>query len=319
MSPLLRRLVDAYEGKVRIVYRQFPLITIHDKALIAAEATEAAGAQGGQDTFWKMHDLLFERQQAWASQPAEEMPKLLSGYAQELGLDTKAFDQAIANSTYKDKVMATYNAASAAGLPGTPSLVADGVHYPSQWGLSFEGFDVFIRVMEMRRRQLEAPPSVIQKGKQYQATIKTEKGDVVVELFADKTPITVNSFVYLAQKGWYDNVIFHRVIPGFMAQTGDPTATGIGWPGYYCSDELSPALTFDGPGVLGMANNGPDTNGSQFFITLAAQPDLNGKHTVFGRVIKGVDVVESLAARDPQNVPLDQPGDRILSITIAEK
>jgi cyclophilin family peptidyl-prolyl cis-trans isomerase len=303
---------------VRIVYRQFPLITIHDKALIAAEAAEAAGAQN-KDAFWKMHDLLFDRQQAWASLPAEEMPKVLSGYAQELGLDTKAFDQAIANGTYKDKVMASYNAASAAGLPGTPSLVADGVHYPSQWGLSYEGFDVFIRVIMLKQRQLDAPPVTIKKDKQYQATIKTEKGDIVVELFADKTPVTVNSFVYLAQHGWYDDTIFHRVIPGFVAQGGDPTATGIGWPGYRCSDELTPDLTFDGSGVLAMANSGPDTNGSQFFITLSAQPDLNGSYTIFGRVVKGMDVVESLTARDPQTASLDQPGDRILSITIEEK
>jgi cyclophilin family peptidyl-prolyl cis-trans isomerase len=171
----------------------------------------------------------------------------------------------------------------------------------------------------LKQRQLDAPPVTIKKDKQYQATIKTEKGDIVVELFADKTPVTVNSFVYLAQHGWYDDTIFHRVIPGFVAQGGDPTATGIGWPGYRCSDELTPDLTFDGSGVLAMANSGPDTNGSQFFITLSAQPDLNGSYTIFGRVVKGMDVVESLTARDPQTASLDQPGDRILSITIEEK
>jgi cyclophilin family peptidyl-prolyl cis-trans isomerase len=247
------------------------------------------------------------------------MPAILSGYAKEVGLDTKVFDQAIISETYKSKVMAAYDAATAAQLPGTPSIVADGVHYPSQWGFSAEGLDVFMRVIAMRRRQLDVPTSVIQKGKQYQATIKTEKGDIVVDLLADKAPVTVNSFVYLAQKGWYDNVLFHRVIPGFVAQAGDPTGTGFGWPGYQCSDELSPDRVFDGPGVLAMANSGPDTNGSQFFITLAAQPSLNGKHTIFGKVVKGLDVANSLAARDPQQGPLDQPGSRILKITIAEK
>ncbi len=318
MVALLERLVDAYDGQLRVVYRHFPLISIHDKALITAEAAEAAGAQGA---FWEMHDLLFERQQEWASRSAEEMPAVLSGYAKELGLDTKAFDQALADGTYTDKVMAAYNSASGAGLSGTPSFVASGVHYPSQqWGLSYEGLDAFLRVIAMKQRQFDAPPPMVtEKGKQYQATIKTEKGDIVVELFADRTPVTANSFVYLAQQGWYDDTIFHRVIPGFVAQTGDPSATGIGWPGYRCSDELNPDLTFDGPGVLGMANSGPDTDGSQFFITMSAQPDLNGKHTVFGRVISGMDVVESLAARDPQQVAPDQPGDRILSIAIQEK
>jgi cyclophilin family peptidyl-prolyl cis-trans isomerase len=318
MAPLLERLVDAFDGQLRVVYRHFPLISIHDKALITAEAAEAAGAQ---DAFWEMHDLLFERQQEWASRSVEEMPTVLSGYAKELGLDTKAFDQALADETYADKVMAAYNSASGAGLPGTPSFVAAGVHYPSQqWGLSYEGLDAFVRVIAMKQRQFDAPPpTVTEKGKQYQATIKTEKGDIVVDLLADQTPVTVNSFVYLAQQGWYDDTIFHRVIPGFVAQTGDPSATGIGWPGYRCSDELNPDLTFDGPGVLGMANSGPDTDGSQFFITISAQPDLNGQHTVFGRVISGMDVVKSLTARDPQKDTPDQPGDRILTITIQEK
>ena len=300
------------------MYRHFPLISIHDKAVIAAEAAEAAGAQGA---FWEMHDLLFERQREWAGVPVEDMPQVLSGYAQELGLDTKAFDQALADGTYNDKVMASYNQALTIGLTGTPSFIADGVHYPTQQlGLSYQGLDIFIRVIALKQRQFDAPPpTVIEAGKHYQATIQTEKGDIVVELFADQTPVTVNSFVYLAEQGWYDDTTFHRVVPGFVAQAGDPTGTGIGWPGYRCSDELNPELTFDGPGVLGMANSGPDTNGSQFFITLSAQPALNGHHTVFGRVIAGMDVVESLTARDPQSTPLDQAGDRILRITIEEK
>ena len=268
-----------------------------------------------------MHDLLYERQQEWASKPVEDMPELLSGYAEELGLDTEAFDQALADGTYNDKVMAAYNAAVAAGLSGTPSFAASGVHYPSQQlGLSYPGLAAFVQLMAMKEHQFDDPPPVvIEDGKQYQATIQTEKGDIVVELFSDETPVTVNSFVYLARQGWYDDTIFHRVIPGFMAQAGDPSATGIGWPGYRCSDELNPELTFDGPGVLGMANSGPDTNGSQFFITYEAQPHLDGRHTVFGRVIEGMDVAEALAARDPQAVSPDEPGERILAITVEEK
>jgi cyclophilin family peptidyl-prolyl cis-trans isomerase len=318
MSPVVERLVDAYAGQVRIVYRHFPLISIHDKAVIAAEAAEAAGAQGA---FWEMHDLLFERQQSWAAMPADVVHEEFSRYAEELDLDTEAFDEALANGVYRDKVMEAYDAAGQAGLSSTPSFVSDGVHYPAQqWGLSYQGLDVFLRLIGMKQRQFDAPPpAVTEEGKTYQATIKTEKGDIIVELFADQTPVTVNSFVYLAEQGWYDDTIFHRVIPGFVAQAGDPSATGIGWPGYRCSDELTPELTFDGPGLLGMANSGPDTNGSQFFITLAAQPDLDGRHTVFGRVTSGIDVVQSLNARDPQSVPPDQPGDRILSIQIEQK
>jgi cyclophilin family peptidyl-prolyl cis-trans isomerase len=316
--PLVERLVDAYGDKLRVVYRHFPLVSIHDKAVITAEASEAAGAQGA---FWEMHDLLYERQQAWASMPVDEMPELLSGYAEELGLDTEAFDEALASGAYTDEIMTAYNDAGAAGLGGTPSFVASGVHYPSQqWGLSYQGLAAFVQMMAMKERQFDAPPpQVIEEGKQYEAVIETEKGDIVIELYADQTPVSVNSFAYLADQGWYDDTIFHRVIPGFMAQTGDPSATGIGWPGYRCSDELDPELTFDGPGVLGMANSGPDTNGSQFFITLDAQSHLDGRHTVFGRVIEGMDVVEALGARDPQAVSPDEPGDRVLTITVEEK
>lgn len=315
---MLKRLVDAFDGQVRVVYRHFPLMSIHDKAVVAAEAAEAAGTQG---SFWEMHDLIFERQPEWASLPAEEAPAQFSSYAEELGLDTEAFDEALSNGTYTDKVMDSYTAATAAGLGSTPSFVAEGVHYPAQqWGLSYEALEVFVLVIDMKQRQFDSPPpQVIEEGKEYQATIQTEKGDIVVELFAEQTPVTVNSFAYLAEEGWYDDTIFHRVIPDFVAQAGDPSATGIGWPGYRCSDELDPDLIFDGPGVLGMANSGPDTNGSQFFITLAAQPELDGRHTVFGRVVEGLDVVESLTARDPREVLPGEPGDYILSITVEEK
>ena len=303
-----------------MIYRQFPLLTIHDKAMIASEATEAAGAQS-VDAFWKMHDLIFQRQQDWSAKTADEMPAVLSGYAKELGLDTKTFDEALAKHTYKDKVQASYDAAVKLGLRGTPSLMANGVQYPGdQWGFSSEGFDIFIKLLLLKPLQLkEPPPTVIQKDKQYQATIQTEKGDIVLELYADKTPLTVNSFVYLSQQGWFSNTTFHRVVPGFVAQAGDPTGSGIAWPGYRCSDELSPDLTFDGPGVLGMANSGANSDGSQFFITMAPQPTLNGKHTVFGRVTQGMDVVQKLTARDPQTAPAGQLGDRIIAVKIEEK
>jgi cyclophilin family peptidyl-prolyl cis-trans isomerase len=301
-----------------VVYRHFPLISIHDKAAIAAEASEAAGAQGA---FWEMHDLLFERQEQWASIPEDGVAQEFSSYAEELGLDTEQFDAALEDGTYTDKVMEAYESATLTGITATPSFVGDGVHYPAQqWGLSLQGLEVFSRLIGMKQQQFDAPPDqVIEEGKDYQATIKTDKGDIVVDLLEEETPVTVNSFAYLAEHDWYDDTLFHRVIPDFVAQGGDPTGTGIGWPGYRCSDELNEELAFDRPGVLGMANSGADTNGSQFFITLAAQPELNGRHTVFGQVIEGLDVVESLTARDPQSAPLDAPGDSILDVIIEEK
>jgi cyclophilin family peptidyl-prolyl cis-trans isomerase len=159
------------------------------------------------------------------------------------------------------------------------------------------------------------PPMSIDPKKSYTATLKTTKGNVVIELFADKVPNTVNNFVFLAREGYYNDVPFHRVIKDFMAQGGDPTGSGRGGPGYKFADEFHPALKHDSPGVLSMANAGPNTNGSQFFITHVATPWLDGKHSVFGRVTEGMDVVLAIPERDPGR---GGPAEKILSIDIAE-
>lgn len=162
-----------------------------------------------------------------------------------------------------------------------------------------------------------SPPSgALDTTKSYTARFKTEKGDIVVELYADRAPLTVENFVNLARAGFYDGTTFHRVIRGFMAQGGDPTGTGTGGPGYQFGDEFHPSLRHDGAGVLSMANAGAGTNGSQFFITHGPTPHLDDRHSVFGRVTEGMDVVQALRERDPQ---FDKnPGDRIDTIEITE-
>ncbi len=169
-----------------------------------------------------------------------------------------------------------------------------------------------------RNNMYRQPPAMaIDPRKTYVATLETARGNIVIQLFADKVPQTVNNFVFLAREGFYDNTTFHRVIPGFMAQGGDPTGRGTGGPGYRFADEFHPALKHDGPGILSMANAGPGTNGSQFFITFAATPWLDGKHTVFGKVIAGLDVLKTISPRDPQTART--PGDLIKTIRIEEK
>jgi cyclophilin family peptidyl-prolyl cis-trans isomerase len=166
-------------------------------------------------------------------------------------------------------------------------------------------------------KQWSTPPEMqIDPTKNYKAHMETDKGTMVIELFADKTPITVNNFVFLAREGYYDEVIFHRVIADFMVQGGDPTGTGRGGPGYKFQDEFVPSLKHDKQGVLSMANAGPFTNGSQFFITHGPTPHLNGKHTVFGQVVEGLDVLMSIPPRDPGNV--SAPSVKIISVTIEE-
>jgi len=161
------------------------------------------------------------------------------------------------------------------------------------------------------------PPMDIDPHKSYTATIQTGEDDIVLQLFAEKTPNTVNNFVFLAREGFYDSVVFHRVIENFMVQGGDPTGTGSGGPGYSFEDEFHPELRHDGPGVLSMANAGPNTNGSQFFITHVATPWLDGKHSVFGRVTGGLDVLMAIPVRDPAQS--HAPAVAIKTILIEEK
>jgi cyclophilin family peptidyl-prolyl cis-trans isomerase len=170
----------------------------------------------------------------------------------------------------------------------------------------------------MPNLQWSTPPKMeIDLKKLYTAILKTDLGDITIQLFADKTPITVNNFVFLSRQGFYDGTIFHRVITDFMAQGGDPTGTGSGGPGYRFSDEFNPSLRHNKPGVLSMANAGPNTNGSQFFITHVATPWLDSKHSVFGQVTEGMNVVLSIPPRDPSK--RDSQAVKLNSVTILEQ
>lgn len=169
----------------------------------------------------------------------------------------------------------------------------------------------------MSKQWKTAPEMEIDPKKKYTAKMKTDVGTMVIELFADKTPKTVNNFVFLARQGFYDGVIFHRVIANFMAQGGDPTGSGSGGPGYKFADEFHPSLKHDKQGILSMANAGPGTNGSQFFITHIPTPHLDNRHSVFGQVIEGLDVLMAIKPRNPQ-AP-EYAGVKILSIEIVEE
>ncbi len=168
----------------------------------------------------------------------------------------------------------------------------------------------------MAKQYASPPPMAIDPKKKYVASIVTPIGNIVIELFADQAPKTVNNFVFLAREGFYDGVTFHRVIKGFMAQGGDPTGSGRGGPGYAFTDEFHPQRRHDAPGILSMANAGPNTNGSQFFITQAPTPHLDNRHSVFGKVTAGMDVVLKIPERDPARA--SAPGLAITRVEIAE-
>ncbi len=288
--------------------------SIHDKAILAAQAAEAAGAQG---KFWEMHDLLFERQRAWAGLTPAQAKSTMIEYAQELGLDTEQFTAALDNETYLDAVKTAYTHATELGLPGTPTLFLNGQYYDGPRSDFVLGG--LTKLYNYDGPQYSSPPTMqIDPAKAYFANVETNKGHFCIELYADKAPITVNNFVFLANEGFYDGAPFHRVLPGFMAQTGDPSGSGFGGPGYRFDNEIHADLKHDGPGVVSMANAGPNTNGSQFFITYKAVPDLDGGYSIFGQVVKGMNVVESIAPRDPQQDPY-APADVIKTITISSQ
>ena len=160
----------------------------------------------------------------------------------------------------------------------------------------------------MAKKQWDSPPAMqIDEKKMYRITIETSRGTIELELYPNHAPKTVNNFVFLAREGYYDGVVFHRVIPDFVIQGGDPTGTGRGGPGYRFEDECAGNPLIHERGVISMANAGPDTNGSQFFITHSPQSHLNGKHTVFGKVVKGLEVVDAI-----------QQGDKMERVTVSE-
>jgi cyclophilin family peptidyl-prolyl cis-trans isomerase len=313
----LTRLEDEHSDDLRVVFRHFPLINIHGKAQVTAEAAEAAGAQGA---FWEMHDRIFEQQSLWSTVTVTQARETLIGYAADLGLDTERFAADLEQGTYRDAVMAGYQEAAAQQLPGTPTIFINGQRFEAP--LSYFWLDAFVRLELLTQEQYEAEPEmIIDPQKQYQAIIKTDRGDIVVELDAKSAPVTVNNFVFLAREGWYDGVTFFRVLPGFVAQAGDPTDTGLGGPGYQLPAEIDLLHKL---GAIAMARRSDRVNperlssGSQFYIALDALPQLDGAYTVFGFVTEGLDVAQALSPRDPSQNPELPPGDTIVSIEIKE-
>ena len=312
---VLTVIAEAHPDTVRVVYRHYPQPDRYDKSLLAARAAEAAGEQG---RFWDMHDILFAKQSEWVFLTPEQFTPWVLKEAARFGMDAARFETAYNDPAIAAKVQKSIEAGKAAGIPVLPLVLVNGQIYTGP--TEFAAFDQVVRLIALGGKQFTTCPEMeIDPSKQYIATIKTAKGDIVLELFADKAPLTVNSFVFLARRGWFDGVTFHRVIAGFVAQAGDPSGTGLGGPGYIFRNEIDPSLSFDKPGMVGMANSGPDTNGSQFFITFGPQTSLDGSYTIFGHVLSGMDVLAQIAVRDPSQGYLLAEGDMIITITIEER
>jgi len=300
---------------VRFIFRPLPLIDVLDKS---DKAVLAALAADEQNKFWVMYDLLFVKHTEWVSLNPEAFNAWLIKEAIVLGMDGARLEAAINADETATSMRSKYDAAKKLNLPAVPLVLINGSLQPS-YLLDYQSISDAVGLIALGQKQFsQCPAFSVNPQKQYIATLHTDKGDIVIQLFADKAPLAVNSFVFLARQGWYDGVTFHRVIPGFVAQAGDPSGTGRGNPGYFFNNQISD-LKFDKPGMVGMANNGADTNGSQFFITFAPAAHLDGGYTIFGQVLNGLNVAEQLTPRDPDQGAVLQPGDKILSVEIEEK
>jgi cyclophilin family peptidyl-prolyl cis-trans isomerase len=312
---VVNRLLEKYPDNIRFISRIFPLVGRNDKAVFSAQAVEAAHLQ---NKYWEMHDLLFSQQTNWVNLSMEDFEQWSAAQASALGMDVEQYQADVKSEAVLNLVQSNFETAREFGPFAVPLIVINGEIYlgPQDFG-SLN--DIVALILLGKRHFTNCPPMLVAKTRQYIATLHTEKGDVVIQLFADKTPYTVNSFVYLAQQGWYDDITFHRVLPDLFAQTGDPSGTGKGTPGYYVVTEILPELTFNRPGMVAMVNSGPDTSGSQFFITYASTPQFDGQYTIFGEVLSGMDVLGQLTPRNVQLGVETPPGDRLLSIEIEEK
>lgn len=275
--------------------------------------------------FWEYHDALFERQADWSALDETEARAFFVNLAVELGLDGDAFTAALDEDEFAGYVTAAGEEAMALELPGTPSAIVNGQIVPSE-GLprDFETWESFvkdeIKLKDLAARQYKAaPPMTIDTNARYLAHVEMASGGTfTIELLPQSAPQTVNSFVFLAREGWFDGVTFHRVLPGFVAQTGDPSGTGRGGPGYMIPNEIDANLSHNEAGIVAMANAGPNTNGSQWYITFGDVSQLDGSYTIFGRVTEGMEVVEAITPRDPSRQANLPAGDAITRITIEE-
>ncbi|MHC1772634.1 MAG: peptidylprolyl isomerase [Flexilinea sp.] len=324
---------------VRYVYRHFPL-SFHEKAPMAAYAADAAGAQG---LFFVAEEFLYGTQAEWTAIETLDAFEtwLKEKFKTEIaGLDYDQWLIDYGSTDIRAKVDGAFDKVAAYGIiEGTPSVFLNFNGYQG----SFDAVSLkkYVDLFKLQSRVYDAcPPLMLDDSKEYRALVDTTKGQITIDLLADKAPLAVNNFLFLANEGWFDQVGFHRIVPDFVAQTGDPSGTGLGTPGYYFADETSDAK-FGDPGMVGMANSGAGKNGSQFFFTydlhnyyLQSITDANAglegedkltdemievevqkqldslaeSYTVFGKISDGYDVIGSLAQ-----------GDQILSVKVEEK
>ncbi len=293
LAPVLRHIWQAHTQDVALVFRHFPLINLHDKAALAAQAAEAAARQG---KFWEMHDLLFAEQSRWTGLDGKAFLAYLQDAASRLGLDVARFRQDLQSQEIHDLVQRAWENGINHNLPAVPMLYINAQLYTGP--LDFKDLDAVVRLKILEAHQFHAcPPRAIAPDATVEAELLTTRGALTLRLFPAQAPNAVNSFAFLAAHGWYENNPVLEAAEG-LVRTGDPSGTGYGNAGYTFGLELAPDLKFDRPGMVALYSAGGETNSSQFFITLKALPQYDGHATIFGKVVRGMDVARALRAGD---------------------
>jgi cyclophilin family peptidyl-prolyl cis-trans isomerase/protein-disulfide isomerase len=315
LADSLRQIRSTHPNDVRLIYLHAPQLN-RDKDGLAIQAVEAADLQG---KFWEMHDLLFEKHTEWSVLVPAEFETWVTSQAADLGMDVTRFQADFGSPQVADRLQLAIQ--FMAGVkPFLPPLLFVNSTSPYTALADFASLDTVVRLNALTMRQFsDCPPMRVDKLKQYIVTLHTSKGDVVLQLFPEKAPKAVNNFIFLARNGWYDEITFYRVLPEDRVMTGDPSETGLGNPGYLFETEISAGLRFDQPGMVAMDNDGPDTNGSRFFINLARNPQMDGQYTIFGQVLSGLDIFSTLTTRNPQPGVVLPAGDELISVSIEER
>jgi len=293
---LLAQLNALHPGELRLEYRHFPLVTVYDKSLIAVLAAEAAGQQG---QFWNMHTWLYNHQSLWIADEPDDFVERLLDIAVEMGVDPEAFEAALRDPQLQERVQLTFGYGLQRGLSAVPYLEIN--QEPFMLSLSLANLEAVVRLALLQPDQYDSyPPLVIPEDWNGLIHLRLDNGaELTAQLFPDSAPMAVNSFLFLAQEGWFNNTGFYAVIADVQVEGGDPSHTGLGGPGYTFPMEIDGVRSFDQAGMLAMVAHGPDANGSAFFITLTPRPALNGTRTIFGRIVDGLEQLENLPPRSP--------------------
>lgn len=315
LAAVVSEILAAHPRDVNLVYRPVPILPTNDKAGLAGRAVQAAA---GQTAFWSMYDALYERWKEWSDLTPDAFRTWLLSAAEDAGLDVQRFEADLDDPENLVLQERAYAQAVSAGIPSVPFVFLNGDLY--RLSLDRSSLEAAVRLAVLSsRRFVTYPPLVIDPDRDYTAHLLLNIGEVVVQLLPRSAPKAVNSFVFLAEQGWYDESPIFRVVPGRLVETGDPSGTGIGDAGYFFETEIDPAYVYDHAGVAGMTNSGAETNSSIFFITLGPVPEFDGERTVFGQVAEGLDFLQALDERDPLADLLQPAQAELIRITLEVK